>query len=81
MSKGYRVRRQKWESRYNAAPYGERERREAQAANESSQAANEKRFSAVTRNLERLHDSIKRLERIAVAHEQRLDDLEGGEQD
>jgi hypothetical protein len=52
---------------------GEREWREAQAANE-------KRFAQITRNFEVVHDSIKRLERIAVAHEQRLDDLEGEEQ-
>jgi hypothetical protein len=59
---------------------GEREWREAQAANEKSQAANEKRFAQITRNFEVVHDSIKRLERIAVAHEQRLDDLEDEEQ-
>jgi hypothetical protein len=52
---------------------GEPEWREAQAANE-------KRFAQITRNFEVVHDSIKRLERIAVAHEQRLDDLEGEEQ-
>jgi len=53
--------------------HGEREWREAQASNE-------KRFDIVTRNFETVHDSIKRLERIAVAHEERLDDIEGDAQ-
>jgi peptidoglycan hydrolase CwlO-like protein len=41
------------------------------------QQENEKRFDQVTHNMEILHDSIKRLENIALAHEQRLDDIEG----
>jgi len=40
------------------------------------QRENEQRFSLVTRNFEVVLDSIKRLEKIAVAHEDRLDDLE-----
>jgi peptidoglycan hydrolase CwlO-like protein len=39
------------------------------------QQENEKRFAQVTHNMEILHDSIKRLENIAVAHEQRLESL------
>jgi len=42
-----------------------------------SQRENDKRFSLVTRNFEVVLDSIKRLENVATAHEQRLDDLEG----
>jgi len=45
-----------------------------------AQAENEKRFAQVTRNFEIVLDSIKRLENIAVAHDERLDDLEGGGQ-
>ena len=41
------------------------------------QASNERRFEQVTQNFEVVLDSIKRLERIAVAHEDRLDNLEG----
>jgi hypothetical protein len=48
------------------------------------QRENEKRFAEiardlqqVSRNFETVHDSLVRLERIAVAHEERLDDLEG----
>jgi hypothetical protein len=40
------------------------------------QRLNEKRFEQVTHNFEAVLDSIKRLENIAVAHEQRLDDFE-----
>ena len=40
------------------------------------QRENEQRFAVVTRNFEVVLDSIKRLERIAVAHEERLDDIE-----
>ena len=47
-----------------------------QRDNEQRFRENEQRFSLVTRNFEVVLDSIKRLERIAVAHEQRLDDLE-----
>ena len=54
--------------------------RELQVANEKARAANEKRFAQIAYNFEVMHDSIKRLERIALAHEQRLDDLEGGEE-
>jgi hypothetical protein len=36
----------------------------------------EKRFGLITHNFEIVLDSIKRLESIAAAHEQRLDDLE-----
>jgi hypothetical protein len=35
------------------------------------------KFDQVTHNFEIVLDSIKRLENIAVAHEQRLDDIEG----
>jgi hypothetical protein len=41
-----------------------------------AQRQNEERFSQVTRNFEITLDSIKRLENIALAHEQRLDDLD-----
>jgi len=41
------------------------------------QRDNETRFVRITRNFELVHDSIKRLENIAVAHEHRLDDIEG----
>ena len=37
---------------------------------------NDARFAQVTRNFETVLDSIKRLENIAVAHEQRIEDLE-----
>jgi hypothetical protein len=40
------------------------------------QHANEERFAQVTHNFEIALDSIMRLERIAVRHEERLDDLE-----
>jgi hypothetical protein len=40
------------------------------------QRENEQRFAVVTRNFEVVLDSLKRLENIAVAHEQRLDHLE-----
>jgi len=40
------------------------------------QRDNERRFDQITHNFEITLDSIKRLENIAVAHEQRLDDLE-----
>jgi hypothetical protein len=40
------------------------------------QRSNEKRFDQITQNFEVVLDSIKRLERVAVAHEERLDDLE-----
>lgn len=48
------------------------------------QHSNERRFEASERNFEEIrkafeaeHESIKSLENIALAHEQRLDDLEG----
>jgi len=41
------------------------------------QRSNERRFDQITQNFEIVLDSIKRLERVAVTHEQRLDDLEG----
>jgi hypothetical protein len=41
------------------------------------QRSNEKRFDQIAQNFEVVLDSIKRLERVALAHEQRLDDLEG----
>jgi hypothetical protein len=44
------------------------------------QRENEKRFDQITRNFEIVHDSIKGLETVALAHEQRLDDLDGGQQ-
>jgi hypothetical protein len=40
------------------------------------QHANEERFSQITHNFEIVLDSIKRLERIAVRHEERLNDLD-----
>ena len=43
----------------------------------SMQKDNEARFSAVARAFEVALDSIKRLENIAVADENRLDHLEG----
>jgi hypothetical protein len=43
-------------------------------------AENERRFSQIATNFEIVHDSIKRLENIAVAHEQRIDDMESGQQ-
>ena len=43
-----------------------------------AQTANEKRFGDIARTFESALDSIKRLENIATAHEERLDDLEGG---
>ena len=62
----------------------DREWREAQtenekrfAENEKRFAENEKRFALVTHNFEVVLDSIKRLERIALSHNERLDDLEG----
>ena len=48
-----------------------------QRENEKKQQENEKRFDQITHNFEMTLDSIKRLENIAVAHEQRLDDIEG----
>jgi len=41
------------------------------------QRDNENRFAGLTRVIEIEHESIKALERIALAHEQRLDDIEG----
>jgi hypothetical protein len=41
------------------------------------QRENEKRFDQITHNFEMVLDSIKRSENIAVAHDHRLDDLEG----
>jgi hypothetical protein len=41
------------------------------------QRENEKRFGQITHNFEIVLDSIKRLENIAMAHDHRLDDLEG----
>ena len=41
------------------------------------QHANERRFEEIRKLFQAEHDSIKSLEAIAVAHEQRLDDLEG----
>ena len=42
------------------------------------QHANEQRFEEITKLFKVEHESIKGLENIARAHEQRLDDLEGG---
>jgi hypothetical protein len=44
---------------------------------EDVQARNEARFETIARTFETALDSIKRRENIAVAHEDRLDDLEG----
>jgi hypothetical protein len=41
------------------------------------QLDNEKRFQQIARNFEIVHDSIKRLENIALAHEHRLDEIQG----
>ena len=41
------------------------------------QLDNKKRFQQIARNFEIVHDSIKRLENIALAHEHRLDDIQG----
>jgi hypothetical protein len=43
-------------------------------------AASEKRFSQITHNFEIVHDSIKRLENIALPHQQRIDDIESSQQ-
>jgi hypothetical protein len=48
-----------------------------QRDNEKRFKENEARFAQVTHNFEIVLDSIKRLENIAVAHEQRLDDIQG----
>jgi uncharacterized protein YdcH (DUF465 family) len=40
------------------------------------QRDNEERFTQIGHNFEAVHDSIKRLENIAVAHEHRIDRLE-----
>ena len=46
----------------------------------AAQIKNDERFGQVARNFEIVLDSIKRLERIAAAHEQRIEDLEEGPQ-
>ena len=55
-----------------------RERQEALTQtvelNAAAQIKNDERFGQVTRNFEIVLDSIKRLEHIAAAHEQRLED-------
>jgi predicted ferric reductase len=48
-----------------------------QRDNEKRFEETDRRFAQVTRNFEITLDSIKRLENIAVAHEQRLDDIQG----
>ena len=45
--------------------------------NEGRIAENDRRFAQVTRNFEIVHDSIKGLEAIAMAHEHRPDRIEG----
>ena len=45
--------------------------------NDSRFAEVTRNFAQVTRNFEIVLESIKRLENIAVAHEQRLDDIQG----
>ena len=42
----------------------------------AAQIKNDERFGQVARNFEIVLDSIKRLERIAVAHEPRIEDFE-----
>ena len=42
----------------------------------AAQIKNDERFGQVARNFEIVLDSIKRLERNAAAHEQRIEDLE-----
>jgi archaellum component FlaC len=42
----------------------------------AAQIKNDERFGQVARNFEIVLDSIKRLERIAAAHEQRIENLE-----
>jgi archaellum component FlaC len=46
----------------------------------AAQIKNDERFGQVARNFEIVLDSIKRLERIAAAHEQRIENLEEGQQ-
>jgi archaellum component FlaC len=46
----------------------------------AAQIKNDERFGQVARNFEIVLDSIKRLERIAAAHGQRIEDLEDRQQ-
>jgi hypothetical protein len=48
-----------------------------QLSNERRFEASERQFEATRKTFESVHESIKSLENIAMAHEQRLDDLEG----
>lgn len=45
-----------------------------------NERANEQRFSQITHNFEIVLDSIRRLENIALAHEHRLDRIQGEQQ-
>ncbi len=47
-----------------------------QKESERQRQENERHYREVAHNFEIVLDSLKRLERIAAAHEQRLDDLE-----
>ncbi len=46
----------------------------------AAQVKNDERMAQVTRTFEIVLDSIKRLEHIAAAHEQRIEDLEDRQQ-
>jgi len=48
-----------------------------QHANERRFAESERNFAQIAATFVKTHESIKSLENIALAHEQRLDDLEG----
>jgi hypothetical protein len=50
-----------------------------QFENEKAIAKTEENINALAKIAGTALDSIKRLERIAVAHEERIDDLEGGQ--
>ncbi len=43
----------------------------------ATQGEHDRRFTQVAHTFEIVLDSIKRLENIALAHEQRLDDIQG----
>jgi len=59
----------------NSKRFAEDEKRFAE--NEKRSAETDRRLDLLVRAIEAEHESIKSLERIAVAHEQRLDDIEG----
>ena len=51
--------------------------RESERLFQENNRANRQQFELIRGNFEVVLDSIKRLENIALAHEERLDDLEG----